>query len=137
MIKSVAKVAGAVILILVLNFIFQLPSFFEFIRSFFFAHGTLTSIQYWFFDLFVNMTVSAVITVLALLLVRGMPLSIVVISIVVQLVWYLIFHNYVGSPETIGDVLLRTSGFLGLVLGASLPLIIVKSMREQSGTDHE
>lgn len=133
-INNIARAFGVGVLIVVLNFFFQLPSVSYFIKSFFFEYGTLNSAQYWFFELFVNMSVSAAITSLAFLLVRSVALLTVVISIGVQILWYFIFHRYYASPDSIGELLFRSSGFIGIVLGAYLPLFVIQQRQKQKNT---
>jgi hypothetical protein len=124
-IRSITRTVGVGLLIIVLNFIVQLPSIFNLIRSFFSSYGALNETQYWFFDFSLNITIAAVITALALLLVHGRMLLTVVISIVVQLLWYFLFHSYFDSAESIGELLFRASGAIGIILGSSLPLFVV------------
>ena len=127
--KSLVLVSiGAALLISILVFVMQLPSFS--VRGLLIGDRVVSASQFWILEFLAGVVVSVVITGIALALFRRRYRLIFLLSVSLQLLWVVMTQTFVTPANSIIEAALRSSEAVGLIVGAAIALLVARGIAQ-------
>ena len=125
-VRAVLVMFAAAVVIAALTLVLQAPGLA--IRHVLIGDRVLPSGQFWFLEMLAGLLTSAVITSLAILVDRRFMIWIAAASVAIQLCWVYITHTSLVPIDSLGEILLRSSDALGILLGALVAVLLVRGI---------
>ena len=125
--RTILSLAGAVLLIVILVLVFQLPSLSP--RHFLIGNRTFGTGTYWALEIAVGAITSMIITLVAAIAWRKLALWIAALSIGIQVLWLYVTQTYLVPADSLVELLSRLAEPGGIVFGAAGAVLLINSLK--------